>query len=229
MGSEVNGILVAAHELKAPLSLMRQLALAFQNADDTKVQDRLCSQMVDVSERALRQVNDLTKIARLEDGLFDMEPVSVRGICESVLNDIQPLFRHRHKTIQICYRNRQKLAVAHPDLLYSVIHNFCTNAIHYSEPESSSVLTVSDAQDNIKIDVRDYGPALPTSIWRALNCGELRRPTSISMRPGSSGLGLYIATQFASYMNAEIGAVRHHDGTSFFINLPISKQTCLFG
>ncbi len=30
MSVEVNGILVAAHELKAPLSLMRQLALALE-------------------------------------------------------------------------------------------------------------------------------------------------------------------------------------------------------
>lgn len=229
MGSEVNGILVAAHELKAPLSLMRQLALSLQIADDAAIQDRLCSQMVDVSERALRQVNDLAKIARLEDGLFNMEPVSVRGVCESVLQDVRPLFRYQQKTLRICYRNRQKLAVAHPELLYSIIHNFCSNAMHYSSPETTSVLTVSDVQDIIKIDVRDYGPALPAQIWRQLNHGQLDRPTSISMRPGSSGLGLYIATQFARHMHAEIGATRHRDGTSFFVNLPISQQACLFG
>lgn len=229
MVSEVNGILVAAHELKAPLSLLRQLALSLQLAEDVDVQDTLRAQMVNVSERALRQVNDLTKIARLEDGLFNMEPVSVRGICEAVLYDVRPLFKYQRKNLRIRYRNRQKLAVAHPDLLYSIVYNFCSNAMRYSDPESISTLTVSDSQNIIKIDVRDYGPALPAEVWRALNLGPLSRPTSISMRPGSSGLGLYIATQFASYMHAEVGATRHRDGTSFFINLPISSQACLFG
>lgn len=228
MGSEVNGILVAAHELKAPLCVLRQLALSLQTTDDTQVQDQLCAQMVNVSERALRQVNDLAKIARLEDGLFEMEPVSVRGVCETVLRDVRPLFRCQQKSLRIRYRNHQKLAIAHPDLLYSIIHNFCSNAIHYSDPETTSVLTVSDLQDDIKIDVRDYGPALPVQIWRDLNHGPLERPTSISMRPGSSGLGLYIATQFAHYMHATVGATRHRDGTSFFVSLPISKQACLF-
>lgn len=85
-------MLVAAHELKAPLSLMRQLALAIDSADETTCQ-RYRSQLINVSERALRQVNDLVKIARLEDGFFETEPVSVRGVCEAVLSELSPFFR----------------------------------------------------------------------------------------------------------------------------------------
>lgn len=229
MGSEVNGILVAAHELKAPLSLMRQLALSMQLSDDFAVHSRLCDQMVNVSERALLQVNDLAKIARLEDGLFQMEPVSVRGVCESVVRDIEPLFGFNRKGISIKYRNRHKLAVANTELLYSVIYNFCANAMHYSEADTTSRLVVSDNSDAIRIDVRDFGPALPAKIWSAMQDGKLSAPTKISMRPGSSGLGLYIASQFANYMHARLGAIRHRDGTSFYVELPISSQMCLFG
>ena len=39
------------------------------------------------------------------------------------------------------------------------------------------------------------------------------------MRPGSTGLGLYISSQFARHMRAQLGAIRHRDGTSFFIEL----------
>lgn len=228
MGSEVNSILVAAHELKAPLSLMRQLALTLNFTDDKTAQSRLCGQMVNVSERALLQVNDLTKIARLEDGLFEMGPVSVRGVCESVVKDVGSLFGFDHKGLTIKYRNRQRLVVANPDLLYSVIYNFCTNAMHYSHQDTTSILTVSDAKKYIRVDVRDFGPALPTKVWHEIQKGKLDHPTAISMRPGSSGLGLYIASQFADYMRAHIGATRHHDGTSFFVDLPISQQACLW-
>lgn len=229
MGSEVKSIFVAAHELKAPLSLMRQLALSIQLEDNAASQCRICQQMVNVSERALLQVNDLTKIARLEDGLFAMEPVSVRGVCESVIRDVEPLFGYDRKKLTIKYKNRQKLAVANSELLYSVIYNFCTNAMRYSDAETTSLLTVSDEKSRIRIDVRDYGPALPAKIWRKLQQGDLTQPTEISMRPGSSGLGLFIATQFANYMHAHLGAVRHRDGTSFYVELPVSTQACLFG
>ena len=82
MDKEVDGILVVAHELKAPLAVLRQLA--FSLGDLNLKDERSRSQMISVSERAIKQVNDLIKIRRLEDGLFEMEPVSVREVCDAV-------------------------------------------------------------------------------------------------------------------------------------------------
>lgn len=225
---EVNGILVAAHDLKAPLALMRQLALSLDLADDQPTRSRIQSQLVSVSERAIHQVNDLTKIARLEDGLFEMEPLSVRNVCDEVARELHPLFRYENRQLNLTYSNRSRLAVANHDLLHSIIYNFCTNAIHYSDRDTTSLLTISDARDKIRIGVRDFGPALPAKVWRELRRGALNAPTNIAMRPGSSGLGLYISSEFARHMNAHLGAIRHRDGTSFFVDLPISHQASLF-
>lgn len=227
MHSEVNSIFVAAHELKAPLALMRQLALSLdpENPAETKeYQDKLIS----VSDRALKQVSDLAKIARLEDGLFDMEPVAVRGLCDEVAAELKYLFRFQQKSLKISYRNKQKLAVANHDLLHSVVYNFCTNALKYSDQNQASLLTVKDKNHHIRLEVRDFGPALPTDIYQKLAKNELETPTNISFRPDSSGLGLFIATKFARYMKANVGAIRHRDGTSFFVDLPVSHQGTLF-
>lgn len=224
MNTEVSGLLVAAHELKAPLSVVRQLALTANFVESEVEKTRLTSRIVDVSERALRQVNDLTKLARLEAGLFELMPVSVRGICEEVVSEVGPLFAEERCALDVTYTNRSRLAVANRDLLFSVVYNFCTNALRYSEDGLSSRLTVHDYRGGVRIAVRDYGPALPVNIWRELQQHGTVRPTNISMRPGSSGLGLYIASQFAQFMHAKLGATRHTDGTSFFIDLPASKQ-----
>ncbi len=227
--NSINAIFVAAHELKAPLCLMRQLALALDLTNDDPVTTRqLKTQLVNVSERALRQVNDLTKIARLEDGLFAMEPVSVRGVCDEVWREISQLYRFERRELALHYANKSKLALANRDLLYSIIYNFCTNALHYSDGEAPSQLTVQDHRDRIRIKVRDYGPALPAKIWRALQSGSLSAPTSVAMRSDSTGLGLYIASEFARYMNSTVRAIRHRDGTSFFVDLPVSYQTTIW-
>lgn len=225
MESEVNAIL--AHELKSPLVLMRQLALSMDLENPAKL-ERTQSQMISVSERALRQVNDLTKIARLEDGLFELEPVSPRALCDDVVRELRYLFRFNHRELEVRYSNKSRLVVANRELLYSVIYNFCLNAMHYSGAETRSLLSIRDHAGRIRVDVRDFGPALPMDIWRELKRGWLEKPTSIAMRPGSSGLGLYIATKFARYMHANVGAIRHRDGTSFYVELPISKQATLF-
>ncbi|MDO5474813.1 MAG: HAMP domain-containing sensor histidine kinase [Candidatus Saccharibacteria bacterium] len=226
MESEVDGILVAAHELKAPLAVLRQLALSIGEMNSEGEEIR--SEMVQISERAIRQVNDLAKIRRLEDGLFKMEPVAVREVCDDVSREISSLFKFNNRDLSVHYSNRSKLVMANRELLRSVIYNFLVNAMHYSNEETKSELIVRELGGKVRILVRDFGPALPNDIWKELRNGWIKKPTSIAMRPGSSGLGLYIASKFSRYMNAEVGATRHRDGTSFFVNLPISKQMSLF-
>ena len=226
MEKEVDGILVAAHELKAPLAVLRQLALSFDGLDAGG--EHIRSEMVSVSERAIKQVNDLTKIRRLEDGLFAMEPVSVRAVCDDVTRELSYLFIHNKRDLYVKYSNRSRLVVANKDLLHSVVYNFLLNAMHYSGDETRAELTVRDLKGKVKISIRDYGPALPMDVWREMKRGWIDKPVSIAMRPGSSGLGLYIASKFSRYMHADVGAVRHRDGTSFYVELPVSKQASLF-
>ena len=227
MQSEVNGIVVVAHELKAPLALMRQLALAFDPNDIERTTD--CQQkLIAVSERAMRQVNDLAKLARLEDAMFEMEPIAVRGICEEVASELNYLFRSNSRGLKLRYTNKSRLVVANRDLLYSVIYNFCSNAIKYSGEGTVSRLSVTGSKEKVRISVRDYGPAIPFDVYQKLTKDDLNSPVKISYRPDSSGLGLYIATRFARYMKANVGVTRHRDGTSFFIELPVSHQGTLF-
>ena len=201
MESEVDGILVAAHELKAPLAVLRQLALSIGEMNSEGEEIR--SEMVQISERAIRQVNDLAKIRRLEDGLFKMEPVAVREVCDDVSREISLLFKFNNRDLSVHYSNRSKLVMANRELLRSVIYNFLVNAMHYSNEETKSELIVRELGGKVRILVRDFGPALPNDIWKELRNGWIKKPTSIAMRPGSSGLGLYIASKFSRYMNAE--------------------------
>ena len=122
MDKEVDGILVAAHELKAPLTVLRQLALSFGEMD--RRGEHIRSEMISVSERAIKQVNDLTKIRRLEDGLFTMEPVAIREVCDAVSRELEYLFHYNRRDLYIKYSNRSRLVTANRDLLYSVIYNF---------------------------------------------------------------------------------------------------------
>ena len=225
METEVDGILVAAHELKAPLAVLRQLALALPGMDAGG--EHMRSEMVSVSERALKQVNDLAKVRRLEDGLFEMEPVAVRAVCDEVTRELQYLFSYNKRDLFISYKNRARLVSANRELLKSVVFNFLLNAMHYSGEGERAELIVKDFRDKVRISIRDFGPALPVDVWREMRRGFVEKPTSIAMRPGSSGLGLYIASKFSRYMNAKVGAVRHRDGTSFYVELMVSKQASL--
>ena len=226
MDEEVSNILVAAEELKRPLTTLRQMALSFDGLDVKN--EELRGKMVLVSDRAIRQVNDLMKIGKLENRLFEMEPVAVRGVCDEVTRELTNLFRFNRRDLFIRYSNRARLAWANYELLKSVVYNFLLNAVYYTGDGVRSELVVKDFHDKVRVVVRDFGPALPMDVWREMKRGWVKKPTSIAMRPGSSGLGLYIASRFSRYMGASVGAVRHRDGTSFYVELPVSRQARLF-
>ena len=56
MLSEVGSLAIAAHELKSPLAVMRQLALSMDFAEDSRLElEQTRDELVIISERALRE------------------------------------------------------------------------------------------------------------------------------------------------------------------------------
>lgn len=220
MNVEVDGVRRVAAELKRPLLELRQLALGFDGngAEDEKIR----AEMIGVAERAMRQVDDLSKMQNLSR--YDLEPVAVRAVCDEVLSEIDEMFGEKSCQMKVKYANRQRLVRANPILLKSVIYNFLLDARKYADEDMRAELLVREVGRKVAIEVRDFGPALPMKVWKNVRDDFVNEPEEIAMRPGSSVLGLYIASKFSKYMNGEVSAVRHADGTSFLLKLPVFKQ-----
>ncbi|MDO4526620.1 MAG: hypothetical protein Q4B87_00825 [Candidatus Saccharibacteria bacterium] len=219
------GLDAISRELKRPLLELRQLALGFDGngLEDEKIR----AEMVNVTERAMRQVDDLAKIREFGSNKFSLEPVAVRAVCDDVIRELTQMFCMGTGEMRVVYSNRSRLVRANTDLLKSVVYNFLLDATHYARDELKAELKVREVKKKVEIEVRDYGPALPMEIWREMKETLVRPPSDIVMRPGTSVVGLYIASKFSKYMDAEVGAVRHQDGTSFFVRLPIVQQTSI--
>jgi len=227
---DVSSLTAAAHELKAPLALVRQIALRLEDENVTPAErQRLLSQITLTSERALRLTSDLTKSARLEDALFELEPINPEQICRDIVSELAPLFSAHQRELAVVHRSHPLLLVANRDLLRRIIMNFSDNALHYSQPGTVVHLQIQALKRGgmIRVGVRDYGPALSSDMWRTLRKKLANSPQSIHARPQSSGLGLFIASQFADAMNGRIGATRHRDGATFYVELQASQQLSL--
>lgn len=223
-------VVAAAHELKAPLSLVRQLSLSLESGqyDEAEVQ-RMLKQITLTSERALRLTTDLSRASRLEDSLFELEPLNPQQICEEVAHELTPLYKARGREIRVTSRYRPILAIANRELLRRVILSFGDNALHYVANDTPVELRagVLGYGNKIRIGVRDHGPAIPVDTWQRLQMGLGKHAQTLHARPSSSGLGLFVAGQFAAAMNGQIGATRHRDGATFFVELTASTQLSL--
>jgi len=227
---EVTPLIAAAHELKAPLALVRQLTLRLE--DDTLAsadRQRLLRQVILTSERALRLTSDLTRSSRLDPTLFTLEPINPEQLCRDVASELTPLFEAYGRSVTVKTHRHPLLLVANRDLLRRILLGFSDNALHYSMPGTAVSMQIKafNRAGIIRIGVRDYGPALSSDMWRKLQKKLKTASQSIHARPESSGLGLYIASQFAEAMNGQVGVVRHKNGATFYVELQASSQMSL--
>ena len=215
---------VAAHELKSPITLMRQLALAIQSGELSPDEERKFSdRLVMMSDRSLRLVNDLSHVGNLQPALFPLEPTNPLAVCRRLHVGISPMAEMYGRDIIWPKNRRVDLVSANSRLLGSVLGNFIDNALKYSQENMPIRVKIIQKDGSTRMGVRDHGPQISLKEYRRL-VDEMEQLKSIKTRPDSSGLGVYIASQFARAMGAEIGLIRHRDGVSFYIDLVKSGQ-----
>lgn len=223
----LSAIILAAHELKSPVALIRQLSLFAQETGQSDIdKNDLLQKITLISERSLRLTSDLTKTARLEDALFSLEPVNPSQVCLDVIHELSPLAGAYQKKIELKGSQRTPLVVANRDLLRRVLINFIDNALNYCGDQQPIKLKIQTfyKQGFIRLSVRDYGPAISNNLIKNLKTELPVQNSNLYSRPQSSGLGVYISSQFAKVMGGLVGIIRHRDGVTFYINLQISKQ-----
>lgn len=219
-------IAALAHELKTPLSLIRQLAL-FANQDYLSDAQKLESieRIAATSDRALRLVGDLTKLFSMRESelaIVETEPVNVVGLCEEVAHELWPLYKAHEKQIEVPMVRGSYIAVGHRELLRRVLLNYADNALKYSNDDSVVRFSVAKSGDQVRVGVRDSGPVLSRS-----DIDKAVKNASVTGRPLSSGLGLSIAEYFARCMQGGTGTIRHKDGMTFYVAVPLSEQLSL--
>ncbi|MCX6728768.1 MAG: HAMP domain-containing sensor histidine kinase [Candidatus Saccharibacteria bacterium] len=226
----IPSLVAAAHELKSPLALIRQLSLSLEDGIfNIEEQQRMLRQISLTSECALRLTSDLTRSVRLSEALFTLEPINPQQLCEDIVHELAPFFIAHDCKVKLKSRKHPLLLIANRDLLRRIIMNFSDNALHYTEENTTVEIQIKSRDKGrvVRLGVRDYGPALSNNVLGSLKGKLLDASTTVHARPQSSGLGLYIAGQFADAMNGNIGVERHRNGSTFYVDLQASNQLSL--
>lgn len=221
-------VLVAAHELKTPLALIRQMALLLDDdltslADKKQIQQRI----IQTSEQALQLTADLANSANLTPSLFPLEPVNPLALCQQIAAETRLSAALYGRKISWPRGGRNsRLILANRTLLGRILANFLNNALKYTEDGSEIKVSVTAVGGAVRLSVRDFGPMMSLKEYRRL-LDEMESRKTVRTRPESSGLGIYVASQFARAMNGQIGLIRHRDGLTFYVDMPISRQLSL--
>jgi len=228
-----NPLIAAAHELKAPLILMRHLvqslnAVSAPQGEQADYLERL--QMT--ADRSLRFVQQLTLSYRLENDnqlpfAFALEPLSMNNICTEALHELTPYARQHKQQLELTGLHCPHLVLANRDVLHDIVVNLVDNAIQHN-PSGKVIHVMAECRGpQVRLAVRDSGTSVTPSELKTLRQNMGQQPQPLNGRSGTSGLGLYIVQQFAQAMGGSLGMGRTNSGMTFFVDLLRSRQLSL--
>lgn len=214
-----------SHELKTPITSIKGFIETIQenNIQDEKTLNRFYSIISDESDRLSRLVNDILVLSHLENkgGInekceslkLDREIIQIFDILKLSAEEKNITLKLNIKETIILYFN--------PDEFRQMMINLIDNAIKYSEINKSVDVSLTQGEEEIKIEVKDQGYGIPEKDIGRIFERFYRVDKSRSKEKGGTGLGLAIVKHivFNNHGSIEVNSVLGK-GTVFIIHLP---------
>ncbi|TAK31305.1 MAG: hybrid sensor histidine kinase/response regulator [Chloroflexota bacterium] len=219
-------ILVAAHELKTPVAIMKGYAQALQRSAEKISEPRRT--MLDAISRGADRINaiaqNLLDISRIHRGQIQLmrEKVNLTELVTDVTNRIA-LRTDRH-TIRLV-RETPVIVQGDRERLEMVLTHLLDNAIRYS-PQGGDIDIALVVRDHaIIVSIADHGVGIPPSkqrhIFERFYCAHTGTPYDF----GGMGVGLYISKEIIQRHGGRMWfESKEGKGSTFSFSLPLEGE-----
>ena len=223
-------ISVAAHELRAPLTVIKGYASMILEGDTGKISEKAEEFLQDLAlstERMIRLVNNMLDVSRIEEGriVYQEEVISLGQILQKVYKEFTPEAKRKNLqfNLEIPYHLQDSVLVD-ADRLREVIVNFLSNALKYTE-QGGVRLAISNPRSGwVRVEVIDTGMGITKEEQEKLFRKFYRVRSNVGKTIGS-GLGLYISKLLIQKFGGLIGLVSEYGkGSNFWFELPLKFE-----
>jgi two-component system sensor histidine kinase KdpD len=151
-----------SHDLRTPLASAKAAVESLGNTD-IAWSDLDRTELLATAEESLdkldRLVANLLDMSRLQAGVLGVtpQPIALEEIVPRAIDDLGPLRDRIEGDISI----ELPEILADPALLERVLVNLMSNAVRYSPPDQTVLITASWHGDYVEIRVMDRGPGIP--------------------------------------------------------------------
>jgi two-component system sensor histidine kinase SenX3 len=212
-----------SHELKTPVGAIKLLSEAVVDAsEDPEAVKRFAERMLTESDRLTRLVQQIIELSRLQadDPLETPKVVPLDGVLTQAV-DASAIDAHS-KRIEIVTSGAPGLEVlGNEQQVAAAVANLVSNAVAFSAPDST-VLVTSKAEDgNVEIAVVDQGIGIPADEVDRIFERFYRVDPARHRSTGGTGLGLSIVKHVAATHGGEarVWSVEGQ-GSTFTLTLP---------
>jgi signal transduction histidine kinase len=192
----------AAHELRTPLAGVK---LQFQLLERSHTAEERAEALANLRsgiERAIRLVQQLLTLARLEPGTEPppLKPVSLYALAQDAVAEFMPLARHKAIALELAGAEAT-IIQGDPEQLRTLLNNLIDNAIRYTPAGGDVEVRVAKAPSGAALEVADSGPGIaPAEQPRVFD----RFYRVAGSEETGSGLGLSIVKRIAQAHGASV-------------------------
>ncbi|MEY4752714.1 MAG: hypothetical protein RJA44_389 [Pseudomonadota bacterium] len=195
-----------AHELRTPLTALigsAQVALARPRSAD-ELREALAGNLED-AERLAAMVRDMLFLARADHGARAeaLQPRSWRALAEETAEFFEPLLEDEGRTLVI---QGEAESAVEPGLFKRALSNLIANALQYGEAGTPIEVHISREADQLCLEVRNHGPALPEATCKRMFDRFYRADPARARQGGHAGLGLAIVKAIAQMHGGTVHA-----------------------
>ncbi len=218
---------MAAHDLRNPISIIIGYSEFILEEAEGRLPEshlRFLRIILNSSEFMLKMLNELLDIAKIESGRLQLNREKIQ--LEKLINSNIALNRiiAEKKGIEINIEIFEPLPVLNvdPDKIEQVLNNLISNAIKFSNPNTTITVSAFRSTNEITVMIKDQGLGINKEDKQKLFKPFSKLTTKSTGGERSTGLGLTITKKIILvhggkiWLESEVG-----DGTTFYFSLPI--------
>lgn len=212
-----------SHEMKTPLTAIRGFSetLLDGDLDGSSEQRRFLGIIRQHAVRLSHLTDDLMRLARIEAGKLEAEPVPVRieTVVDSVLESAR--LKAGDRSLSVRVPDDVRPVDTDPTLLTEVLQNLVDNAIRYSASDGRIKVATKFGEAEVRISVSDNGAGIPKAHLGRIFERFYRVDPARSREVGGTGLGLAIAKHTVEVLGGRIEVESApKQGSKFTVVLP---------
>lgn len=220
---------VIAHDLRSPMASIRMVLNLFVSAVSPDMIGRDLYDLIDKANRESEEthslLDNLLKWTKSQTGRLNVvyQDFEINDVVLGVVDIFVIIAETKHIRLN-CNLGTENLKVhADTDMLNTVIRNFLSNAIKFSNENSTIDITVARSGDFARISVRDYGVGISED--RLASLFSSGKTTYGTKNEEGSGLGLQLCKDFAvkNGGDVEVESV-HGEGSTFSVLIPLVSE-----
>lgn len=189
-------IALAAHELRAPITILRGLIdiLTDELDEETKKAQETLLTRLSVSARQLSgYVDNILSVSKIDRESFELQQTETdwTQVIEIVSADLIVRAKAHQRNVVFNVPSKLPTVAVDPSMVSHVITNLVDNAIKYSNPNGQITVTSRSKDGYVETTVHDTGIGIPSSLVGNLFTKFYRSHRS-KESVGGTGLGLYL-------------------------------------